>query len=62
MVKNGRPAAPRALQVQFWEGVRSGLGVTEARLAAGVGNEMAFGWFKQVMRWRLEEVARASAA
>ena len=46
MVKNGRPAAPRALQVQFWEGVRSGLGVTEARLAAGVGNEIAFRWFK----------------
>ena len=46
MVKNGRPAAPRALQVQFWEGVRSGLGVTGARLAAGVGNEIAFRWFK----------------
>jgi IS30 family transposase len=47
VVKNGRPAAPRALQVRFWEGVRSGLGVTEARLAAGVGNEIAFRWFKQ---------------
>ncbi len=46
MVKNGRPAAPRALQVRFWDGVRSGLRVTEARLAAGVGNEMAFRWFK----------------
>jgi transposase, IS30 family len=47
MVKNGRPAAPRVLQVRFWDGVRSGLGVTEARLAAGVGNEIAFRWFKQ---------------
>ncbi len=46
MVKNGRPAAPRALQVQFWEGVRSGLGIAEAGLAAGVGNEIAFRWFK----------------
>ena len=27
MKKNGRPAAPRALQAQFWEGVRLGLGV-----------------------------------
>jgi IS30 family transposase len=35
------------LQVRFWDGVRSGLGVTEARLAAGVGNEIAFRWFKQ---------------
>jgi len=46
VVRNGRPAAPMALQVQFWEGVRSGLGVTGARLAAGVGNEIAFRWFK----------------
>ncbi len=47
MVKNGRPAAPRALQVKFWEGVRSGLGVADAGLAAGVGQTVAFGWFKQ---------------
>jgi transposase, IS30 family len=46
-VKNGRPAAPRALQVQFWEGVRSGLGVAEAGAAAGVGPVKAFAWFKQ---------------
>ena len=47
MVKNGRPGLPRSVQAEFWEGVRSGLGVTEARLAAGVGNEVAFRWFKQ---------------
>jgi IS30 family transposase len=47
VVKNGRPAAPRALQVLFWEGVRSGLGTVEAGLAAGVGHEIAFRWFKQ---------------
>jgi transposase, IS30 family len=45
-MKNGRPAAPRAVQVQFWEGVRSGLGVQEAGAAAGVGPVKAFAWFK----------------
>ena len=46
-MKNGRPAMPRAVQVQFWEGVRSGLGVQEAGLAAGAGPVKAFAWFKQ---------------
>ena len=46
-MKNGRPAVPRAVQVQFWEGVRSGLGVQEAGAAAGVGPVKAFAWFKQ---------------
>jgi IS30 family transposase len=46
-VKNGRPAAPRALQAQFWEGIRLGLGVAEAGRAAGVGGVKAFAWFKQ---------------
>ena len=46
-MKNGRPAAPRAVQVQFWEGIRSGLGVAEAGSAAGVGPVRAFAWFKQ---------------
>src|SRR5689334_15675651 len=46
-VKNGRPAAPRALEVLFWEGIRSGLGVREAGAAAGVGPVKAFAWFKQ---------------
>jgi transposase, IS30 family len=46
-MKNGRPAAPRALQAQFWEGVRVGLGVAEAGAAAGVGPVKAFAWFKQ---------------
>ena len=47
MKKSGRPAAPRAVQVQFWEGIRSGLGVQEAGAAAGVGLVRAFGWFGQ---------------
>jgi len=46
-VKNGRPAAPRALEVLFWEGIRSGLGVAEAGAAAGAGLVKASAWFKQ---------------
>jgi transposase, IS30 family len=46
-MKNGRPAAPRALEARFWEGIRSGLGTVEAAQAAGVGPVRAFGWFKQ---------------
>jgi len=47
VVKNGRPAAPRALQAQFWEGIRSGMGIVEAGRAAGAGREIAFRWFKK---------------
>ena len=47
MVKNGRPAAPGALQAQFWEGIRSGMGIVEAGRAAGAGREIAFRWFKK---------------
>jgi len=45
-VKDGRPAAPRALQVQFWEGVRSGLGIVEAAGAAGVTHVVGYKWFR----------------
>ena len=41
-MKDGRPAAPRALQAQFWEGMRSGLGIQEAGQTAGVGPVLAF--------------------
>ena len=47
MIRNGRPAVPRGVQVQFWEGVRSGLGVAEAGVAAGVGPGKALAWFRQ---------------
>ena len=40
-VKNGRPAAPRALEVLFWEGIRSGLGVQEALAAQGKAQHRA---------------------
>jgi IS30 family transposase len=46
-MKNGRPAAPRAVEVRFWEGVRLGLGVEEAGRAAGVGHGIAFRWFRR---------------
>jgi len=46
-MKSGRPAAPRALQAQFWEGIRSGMGIVEAGRAAGAGREIAFRWFKK---------------
>ena len=46
-MRNGRPAAPRTVHARFWEGVRSGLGVQEAGLAAGVGRVRAFTWFRQ---------------
>jgi transposase, IS30 family len=47
VVKNGRPAAPRAVEAMFWEGIRSGLGTLEAGLAAGVSHGIAFRWFKK---------------
>jgi IS30 family transposase len=34
------------VQARFWEGVRSGLGVQEAGVAAGVGPATAYAWFK----------------
>jgi IS30 family transposase len=47
VVKNGRPAAPRAVEAKFWEGMRSGLGVAEAGRAAGVSHEMGYRWFRR---------------
>ena len=46
-MKNGRPGVPRSEQAGFWDGVRSGLGVREAALAAGVGKSKAEVWFRQ---------------
>jgi transposase, IS30 family len=46
-VKNGRPAAPRAVEAKFWEGMRSGLGVEEAGRAAGVSHEQGYRWFRR---------------
>jgi transposase, IS30 family len=45
--KNGRPRLPRVVQAGFWEAVRSGLGVEEAALAAGVAVEQGYRWFRQ---------------
>ena len=47
MVKNGRPRLPRQVEARFWEGVRSGLGLVEAGLAAGVSHDMGYRWFER---------------
>ena len=47
MAKRGRPAVPRRVQAVFWEGIRSGLSVEQAAVAAGVGHTMAYRWFGQ---------------
>src|SRR5258708_18655562 len=46
-MKNGGPAAPRAVEAKFWEGLRSGLGVEEAGRAAGVSHEQGYRWFRR---------------
>jgi IS30 family transposase len=45
-MKSGRPAVPMPVQVAFWEGVRSGLGIGEAAVVSGVSPARAYGWFK----------------
>jgi transposase, IS30 family len=47
VVKNGGPAAPRAVEAKFWEGVRSGLGTLEAGQVAGVSHDIAYRWFRR---------------
>src|SRR5216683_2670216 len=46
-VKNGRPGLPREMSAAFWDGVRGGLTVSEAALAAGVGGSRAKAWFRE---------------
>ena len=47
MVKRrGRLPLPRSVRVEFWDGVRAGLGVPEAAVAAGAART-AEGWFRQ---------------
>jgi transposase, IS30 family len=47
VVKNGRPGLPREAQAGFWDGVRAGLRVEEAAVAAGVSTSAAGRWFQQ---------------
>jgi len=42
----GRPALPREVQVAFWDGIRAGLGVEEAAVAAGVSRNGAWKWLR----------------
>ncbi len=46
-MKNGRPGLPRVVQVVFWEGIRGGLSVAEAGVAAGCKASKAQEWFRQ---------------
>jgi transposase, IS30 family len=46
VVLRGRPPASRAARVRFWEGVRAGLGPSEAVVAAGLGRQ-ARRWFAE---------------
>jgi transposase, IS30 family len=45
-MRQGGPPAPRVVRERFWERVRSGLGVRDAGLAAGVSESKAWAWFK----------------
>jgi transposase, IS30 family len=47
VVKNGRPGLPREAEAGFWDGVRAGLRVEEAAVAAGVGLTVAGRWFRR---------------
>jgi IS30 family transposase len=43
--RGGRPRFPVELEYRFWAGVRAGLGVEEAALAAGVSHTKGLEWF-----------------
>ena len=47
MAKVGRPPVPRAVRAGFWDGVRSGLGLRDAAVAAGVHRHQAEVWFRE---------------
>jgi IS30 family transposase len=58
-MRNGGPAAPRALEARFWEGIGSGLGVKEAAGVAGVSSSLGSGWFRQAGGVRSNGARRA---
>ena len=47
MAKMGRPPLPREVRAAFWDGVRAGLGVEEAAVAAGVSRRAGWRWMRQ---------------
>ncbi len=47
MAKVGRPPVPRAVRAGFWDGIRSGLGLRDAAVAAGVHRHLAESWFRE---------------
>jgi IS30 family transposase len=46
-MRNGGPPAPRVVRERFWDRVRSGLGVKDAGVAAGVSDSKAWAWFRE---------------
>jgi transposase, IS30 family len=46
-MKAGRPVAPTAVRVRFWDGIRSGLGVAGAAAAAGMSRRQGQEWFRE---------------
>jgi hypothetical protein len=46
VVRRGRVPLPRSVRVAFWDGVRAGLPVADAGLAAGAGRSV-WEWFRR---------------
>jgi IS30 family transposase len=46
VARSGRPELPREAQVAFWDGIRAGLGVEEAAVAAGVNRGQGWRWLR----------------
>jgi transposase, IS30 family len=46
VARMGRPELPREARVAFWDGVRAGLGVEEASVAAGVSRVQGWRWLR----------------
>jgi transposase, IS30 family len=59
VAKRGRPPVPRAVQLEFWDGVRSGLAWRDAAAAAGA-RRTAEGWFERAGGVRANGPGRVS--
>lgn len=46
-MKTGRLPLARSIQIRFWDGVRTGVSVTEASRRAGISHETGRRWFRQ---------------
>jgi IS30 family transposase len=78
VARSGRPGLPREVRVAFWDGVRAGLGVEAAAVAAGVSKNQGWRWLRDaggvkqlgpvpasgwfLQAWEREEIAVGLAA